>query len=192
MSNVEDVGADASGPVSPFRIFRASDALTLDEHTMPTENVTAVDAAGIAESAAAGAGEGALAKVLFADPVTGLSLGYVWFKPGFVLPRHSHDADCVYYVISGEAHLGTEVLRAGDGFFVPSGRNYQYTAGSAGVEVLEFRTATRFHLRLSGNSAAAWRRVAEAAVANRDLWRTMEPPPAAARMNGSSNVSTID
>lgn len=185
MADTEDVGADPAAPASRFRIFRACEAATLDERHMPTQNVMPVDAAGIAESGAAGAGEGAMAKLLFADPVSGMSLGYVWFKPGFVLPRHSHDADCAYYVISGEAHLGTEVLRAGDGFFVPAGHNYQYTAGPEGVEVLECRNATRFNLRLSGNGAAAWRRAADAALANRDRWRELEPPPAAARMLGA-------
>lgn len=193
MSEIQDaagqdaVGQDAGGersqaPVSRFRIFRASDAEVLDDHNMPHENITPVDEAGIAQSTAAGAGEGAFAKVLFADPASGMSVGYAWFKPGFILPRHSHDADCAYYVISGEAHLGTEVLRAGDGFFVPSGHNYQYTAGPDGVEVLECRNAASFNLRLSGNSAAVWARVTEAALANRNRWREMDPPPAAARM----------
>lgn len=181
MPDIEDLQAGTSR----FRIFRASEAAMLDEHHMPTENVTPVDEAGIAQSGAAGAGDGAMAKLLFADPASGLSIGYVWFKPGFVLPRHSHDADCAYYVISGEAHLGTEVLRAGDGFFVPAGHNYQYTAGPEGVEVLECRNATHFNLRLSGNGAAAWRRIADAALANRDRWGDVAPPPAAARMLGS-------
>lgn len=185
MSDIEDAADDrAEAPVSRFRIFRASDAEVLDDHNMPHENITPVDAAGIAQSTAAGAGEGAFAKVLFADPASGMSVGYAWFKPGFILPRHSHDADCAYYVISGEAHLGTEVLRAGDGFFVPSGHNYQYTAGPEGVEVLECRNAARFNLRLSGNSAAVWARVTAAAQANRDHWREMDLPPAAARMLG--------
>lgn len=187
MSGTQDAVGDrheADAPVSRFRIFRASDAEVMGDHNMPTQNITPTDEAGIAQSSAAGAGEGAFAKVLFADPASGMSVGYVWFKPGFILPRHSHDADCAYYVVAGEAHLGTEVLRAGDGFFVPAGHNYQYTAGPEGVEVVEFRNAAQFNLRLSGNSAAVWRRVTEAAIANRELWREMAAPEAAARMLG--------
>jgi quercetin dioxygenase-like cupin family protein len=167
---------------SRFRIFRAAEAAALDEQHMPTVNVTPADAAGMAEAYATGAGEGAMARMIFADPVSGMSLCYLWFKAGFVLPRHSHDADCAYYVVSGELQLGTETLKAGDGFFVPSDCDYQYAAGPEGVEVVEFRTATQFHLRLAGNGEAAWRRMSAAARANLERWRTQVPPPAAARM----------
>jgi quercetin dioxygenase-like cupin family protein len=176
--------AEVAAPVPRFRIFRATDARDLDEQHMPAENITAVDQAGMAQAGAVGAYEGATAKLLFADPASGLSIGYVWFKANFVLPRHSHDADCAYYVISGEAHLGTEVLRAGDGFFVPAGHNYQYSAGPEGVEVLECRNTTRFNIRLSGNGEAAWRRFADVALANREHWAEQPTPPAVARMGG--------
>jgi len=167
--------------VSRFQIFRAADAQNMEEH-MPTEGLSDADLAGIPKASAAGAAEGGFARLLFADPVSGLSVGYVWFKPNFVLPKHSHNADCAYYVISGEARLGTEVLRPGDGFFVPADHNYQYTAGPDGVEVLEVRNAPAFNIRLSGNGEAAWRRFADIAVANRERWRQITPPPAAAAM----------
>ena len=95
MSDAQDAVGDrheADAPAARFRIFRASDAEVLGDHNMPTQNITPTDEAGIAQSSAAGAGEGAFAKVLFADPASGMSVGYVWFKPGFILPRHSHDA----------------------------------------------------------------------------------------------------
>lgn len=80
--------------------------------------------------------------LLFAQrPPDGMSLAHVWFGPNLPLFRHSHPAygDCLYYVLKGEAHLGSQVLQAGDGFFVPNGMPYKYAAGPAGVEVLEFR-----------------------------------------------------
>ena len=187
MSGRADSADAGEARVSRFQIFRAAEAQNMEEH-MPTEGLTEVDLAGIARATAEGAGEGGFARLLFADPVSGLSVGYVWFKPNFVLPRHSHNADCAYYVISGEAHLGTEVLRAGDGFFIPAGANYQYSAGPEGVEVLEFRTAARFDMRLSGNSEAAWRRIAENAMANHQRWLREPPPAAAARMMGSADA----
>lgn len=182
MSGSADVADAAQAPVSRFRIFRAEQAKDMDEHNMPSENITATDLAGIAQAGPAGAAEGAMARLLFSDPVSGMSIGYGWFKANYMLPRHSHNADCAYYVISGEARLGTEVLRAGDGFFIPSGHNYQYSAGPEGVEVLEFRNADQFNIRLSGNGEAVWGRIAAMALANRDHWREQTPPPAAARM----------
>lgn len=182
MSGPADVADKPEAPVSRFQIFRAEQAQAMDEHNMPSENITAADLAGIAQAGPAGAEEGAMARLLFADPVSGMSIGYVWFKANYMLPRHSHNADCAYYVISGEAQLGSEVLRAGDGFFIPSGHNYQYSAGPEGVEVLEFRNAPQFNIRLSGNGEAVWGRIAAIALANRDHWREQTPPPAAARM----------
>jgi hypothetical protein len=72
---------------------------------------------------------------------TGMSLFHAWFGPHFPLFRHSHPqtGDCLYYVVAGSAVLGSQVLRPGDGFFVPNGMPYKYRAGPEGVEVLEFR-----------------------------------------------------
>ncbi len=71
----------------------------------------------------------------------GMSLVHVWFGPNFPLFRHSHPryGDCLYYVIAGEITMGGRTLRAGSTFFVPNGQPYKYTAGPAGVELLEFR-----------------------------------------------------
>ena len=71
----------------------------------------------------------------------GMSLAHVWFGANLPLFRHSHPAygDCLYYIVSGEARLGSQVLGPGDGFFVPNGMPYKYTAGPDGVELLEFR-----------------------------------------------------
>jgi hypothetical protein len=183
MSGPEDtVGGETKAPVSRFRISRAEQARDMDEHSMPAENITATDLAGSPRPAPPAPRRAAMARLLFADPVSRMSVGYGWFRANYMLPRHSHNADCADYVISGEAHLGTEVLRAGDGFFIPSGHNYQYSAGPEGVEVLEFRNADHFNIRLSGNGEAVWERIAAMALANRDYWRGQTPPPAAARM----------
>lgn len=71
----------------------------------------------------------------------GMSLAHVWFGANFPLFRHSHPryGDCLYYVIAGEILLGQQRLGAGSTFFVPNGQPYKYTAGPAGVELLEFR-----------------------------------------------------
>jgi quercetin dioxygenase-like cupin family protein len=185
---MDDLTSELAGAAggARLRIFRAEEALPLDGERMPSENFTATDIEGAGGLTKVGGGEGAFARLLFADPASGLSLGYVWFKAGFILPRHSHNADCAYYVISGELHLGSETIRAGDGFFVPAGAAYTYVAGPEGVEVLECRNASAFNIRLSGNSAAAWGRMRDAAAAKVEAWRAATPPAAAARMMGAT------
>jgi len=71
----------------------------------------------------------------------GMSLVHVWFGPNFPLFRPSHPryGDCLYYVVGGEITMGGRTLRAGSTFFLPNGQPYKYTAGPAGVELLEFR-----------------------------------------------------
>ena len=71
----------------------------------------------------------------------GMSLVHVWFGANFELFRHSHPkyGDCLYYVVAGELTLGNRKLGPGSTFFLPNGQPYKYTAGPAGVELLEFR-----------------------------------------------------
>lgn len=109
-------------------------------------------------------------QVLFKDVESGFSLVSAWFGANFRLPRHSHDADCLYYVLSGEAHLGNRVLGAGEGFFVKAGAPYTYTAGPDGVQVLEFRTATAFDMTIFDRTPERWRPIIEAVQANRERW----------------------
>jgi hypothetical protein len=85
---------------------------------------------------------GTTSTVLLAQSTPGgMSLVHVWFGPNFPLFRHSHPAygDCLYYVIHGELTIGNRTLGPGSGMFVPNGHAYRFTAGPAGVEVLEYR-----------------------------------------------------
>ena len=52
----------------------------------------------------------------------GFSLMYAYFKPNYPLLRHKHEDDCLYVVISGEANMGSQTLKAGDSLFVPRSR----------------------------------------------------------------------
>ena len=108
----------------------------------------------------------------------GMSLTYAWFKSGFPLPLHSHNADCLYYIIAGSLKLGTEVLGAGDGFYVGTDVPYAYTPGAQGVEVLEFRTADRFDIRFLGKTAKFWDNTVAALRAERGNWPGQQPPQA--------------
>ena len=69
------------------------------------------------------------------------------------LPRHSHSANCLYYVVRGEAHLGNRVVRAGSGFFVPADAPYGYEVGEEGLEILEFRDAISFDMKVTESAA---------------------------------------
>lgn len=75
------------------------------------------------------------------DGIEGMSLSHIWFGPNFPLFRHSHPAygNCLYYVVEGEIHMGQKTLRKGSTIFMPATHPYKYSAGPAGVEVLEFR-----------------------------------------------------
>jgi hypothetical protein len=104
---------------------------------------------------------GQVVKVLFGDPDSeGMSLVWSWFAPNFPLPRHSHSADCLYYVAKGELHMGRQVIKEGEGFFVPDGAPYAYTAGPEGVEVLEFRAVSSFDMQIT-ESLPRWAKMVE-------------------------------
>jgi hypothetical protein len=49
----------------------------------------------------------------------GMSLVWSWFAPGYPLPRHSHNADCLYFVVSGEARMGNRRIPAAPGSSYP-------------------------------------------------------------------------
>ena len=155
-------------------IFRASDATDLRVGDFLTPlTMTDETKAAFADQLEAGLGEGSETKVLLRQPDDegGFSLVHLWFKPGFPLVRHSHDVDCLYYVVSGSAVMGNQVLRAGDGFFVPANAPYQYDAGPDGVEVLEVRHGFRsFDMVIPDQSDEAWQAMKQTATERRDAW----------------------
>jgi hypothetical protein len=158
-----------------FRIFRAAEAPGLMESgIMSLEPFTEVQSAGMAQLVAAGYLEGDQTRVLINNP--GFSLVKAWFKKGYPLARHSHDSDCLYYVVAGSLQLGTETLRAGDGFFVGADVPYTYTPGDEGVEVLEFRHASKFNFVNLAGSQGFYDRAAATISGNLEDWRQAQPP----------------
>jgi len=99
------------------------------------------------------------------------AMSLVWsrFGPDYPLPRHSHSADCLYYVVSGEAIMGNRRIGPGAGFFVPAGAPYAYTAGPEGIEILEFRSASSFDMQITEN-LPRWDRIVEAVRAHKTEW----------------------
>ena len=163
------------GDVSRFQIFRAKDAPGLVEHQcMTVEPYTPVQREGMDKVLAAGFLEGDDVRILVDLP--GFSLTHVWFKAGYPLPLHSHNADCLYYIIAGTIRLGTEELGPRDSFFIPADVPYAYKPGPEGVELLEFRHEGKFNFVNLAKGAAFWEKAAEQAAANREAWKTAKRP----------------
>ena len=167
--------SDAESDAAKFQIFRASDAKGLmDEGCMSIEPFTPVQRAGMDKVLEAGYLEGDEVRVLVNIP--GFSLTHVWFKKNYPLPLHSHDADCLYYIIAGSLRLGTEDLGPRDSFFVPCDVPYTYRPGPDGVELLEIRQAGQFNFVNHAKGAAFWDKAAEIAASSREDWKTAARP----------------
>jgi len=126
----------------------------------------------------AGLADGTVAKMLIDLP--GFALVYNWFKPHFPLPRHSHSVDCLYYIVSGTLRLGSDELGPGDGFFIGADVPYSYTIGAEGLEILEFRHKGFFTTRGFAANQRYWDKAVATIAENRDVWRAMAAPRAAA------------
>jgi mannose-6-phosphate isomerase-like protein (cupin superfamily) len=160
---------------SKMQIFRAKDAPGLMEaKCMSVEPFTPVQRAGMNKALAAGYLEGDEIKVLCQLP--GFSLTHVWFKEGYALPLHSHDCECLYYIIAGSLKLGTEELGPRDSFFIPTNVPYTYKPGPEGVELLEIRHANAFNFVNLAKGEAFWEKAVEQTAQHRDGWKTATRP----------------
>jgi len=173
-------GARAARPRKRLTVFRGADAVDVQSH-MPVLGVDESVTSGLKLLAeanpSADPSNGARTVLLFREAGDeGVSLAYIWFKSGYVLPRHSHDSDCLYFVMAGELKLGSRVLKKGDGMFIPAHAGYTYQAGPQGVEVLEFRNATNFSFLFRNNDQAHWQRIANVLREGADRWEGEKPP----------------
>lgn len=158
-----------------FAVFREADAPVLHEtDAMQIEGATSELADAFKAMDEAGMNDGQLVKLLYSVP--GMSLSYVWFKSGFPLPRHSHNADCLYYIIGGSLTLGSQTLGKGDGFFVAADAGYTYTPGPDGVEVLEFRNASHFNIRMLPATPEFWTKAIDTVGKEHPAWIDQERP----------------
>jgi quercetin dioxygenase-like cupin family protein len=135
---------------------------------------------GAAAALSNGASLGAQLRVLVrqAPEDGGFSLIHIWFKPGYPLLRHSHNVDCLYYVISGSAIMGSQTLQAGDSFFVPADAPYLYTAGPTGVEVLEIRHGVdQFGIDISDATPKQWQALADSFAEHQADWAKLDVAP---------------
>ncbi len=164
---------DATPP--QFQIFRSKDAPGLMEAgCMTLEPFSPVQRAGMDSLLAAGFLKGDEVRVLCNIP--GFSLVHAWFKKDYPLPLHSHDADCLYYIVAGTIRLGNEELGPRDTFFIPANVPYSYRPGPEGAEVLEFRHSTSFNFLNLAKGEGFWKKAAETVAASIDVWKTAVPP----------------
>ncbi len=161
--------ASPKGRHSKFQIFRANGAESLmDSGNMSVEFPSDVRPQ-VTEAAKHGLLDGDQVKVLFDLP--GFSLIHAWIKKNYPLSLHTHDTDCLYFIVSGELRLGNELLGKGDGFFVPANVPYTYLAvGDNGVEILEFRHSGQFNFK-SLSKGNFWNKAIETCKAEQAAWQ---------------------
>jgi quercetin dioxygenase-like cupin family protein len=174
-----DRGQDGNGrgkgpPRRGIRLFRGADAVAVGESgamsapQFDPEDMKALAADGPRPKTVALGIDDRL--VFQGEGSTGNSLVRAWLGPHYVLPRHSHSGDCLYYIVEGSITMGARTLGAGDGFFVPSDAPYAYEAGPDGAVVLEFRTQTSFDMQIPGGQLERWRKMATVAEEHGERW----------------------
>jgi mannose-6-phosphate isomerase-like protein (cupin superfamily) len=158
-----------------FKIFRAKDArLLMETGCMAIAPITAQQREGVMKAVEAGYTEGDVTKVLVQMP--GFSLTHTWMKKNYPLSLHSHDSDCMYYIVAGTTRVGTEDLGPRDCFFVPANVPYTHKPGPDGVEVLEIRHETNFDFVNLSKTEAFWDKATQIVAANLEDWRTAQTP----------------
>jgi quercetin dioxygenase-like cupin family protein len=159
-----------SKPVQPGKmaIFTGDAAPTLEETGMMdamTYTVDGADSAPASDSQMERMQDGAHLTVPFRqEGGGGFSLVTVDFAPGYLLPKHSHSSDCLYYILEGGIVMGRRQLGPGDGFFLPADQSYAYHAGPLGVKLLEFRHETSFDMKVYEKDMAHFREKAMASI----------------------------
>jgi hypothetical protein len=183
----------ATGPRRGISIFRAEEATPLletDFMAMPrmTDEQVAVGAPEIYMDSAPGTD--VRVAVRQTPEQGGFSILHVWFKADYPVLRHIHDADCLYYIVSGSVVMGSQTLRTGDGFFVPEGSPYGYVAGPEGVELLEIRhNAWQFDIELLEASAEKWGAMADTINSHREAWEADTVSPTLATNRAAAHAT---
>lgn len=149
-----------ASPPGKMVVFRGADAPTLDETAMMADMSFTVEGSNevpTSESDVEKLSAAAHLTVPFRQDVPGgFSLVTIEFAPGYLLPKHSHSSDCLYYIVRGGIVMGQRALGPGDGFFLPAEQVYAYRAGPEGVTLLEFRNRTAFDMKVHEKSMAAF------------------------------------
>ena len=79
--------------------------------------------------------------------------------------------------MAGELRSGSSHLHKGDGLFIPGGHAYGYEAGPDGVELLEFRNASRFNLKFVPGAEQRWDQMVQTYTNRASIWEEETVPP---------------
>lgn len=174
-----DTGADTQEAIRQMTITRAGDAMPHMPHRQrnadePGNEMHPAIARGLQLMRKHSDAGGATALVLFSSPT--IHVSYVWFKSGYPLPLHSHDANCYYLIIAGSMRVGTEELRKGDGVLIPGGTPYTVEPGTEGVEFLEIRDSDDYDTNYRAKTDAYWDRMTAKRLEKRDVWANEKAP----------------
>ena len=158
-----------ASPVGKMVLFKGENAPSLESTSMMDEmtyTVQGADEAPMAEGELEALQAGGQITVPFRQSAEdGFSLVEINFAPGYLLPKHSHSSDCLYYIVKGGIVMGKRELGPGDGFFLPAEQVYAYQAGPEGVTLLEFRNRTSFDMKVHEKDMASYRRKAVSSMA---------------------------
>ena len=174
--DADNTNESESTGTGKFEIFRYKDAKGLEAHPDALDVEPLPDHLVPLQMKAVEAGLRDGQEIKYLVKMPGYSITHVWFKHDFPLPLHSHNSDCLYYIVAGSIRLGTEELGPRDSFFVPAEVPYTYRAGPDGVELLEFRHETRANLRHFSKTEKWWKKAAETCEANRESWLKAKKP----------------
>ena len=148
-------------PAGNLAIFTAAEAPTLEETGMMDAMTFSEDGTNDTPITAAETEifktAGRLTVPFRQEGPGGISLVSIEFAPGYLLPRHSHSCDCLYYIVEGGIVMGRRELGPGDGFFLPAEQVYAYHAGPKGVKLLEIRHSTAFDMKVYEQDMAKYR-----------------------------------
>src|SRR5262245_20895456 len=95
--------------ITIFRAEQAAPLLDTDFMGMPQMTEQAQAARGPEIFMGSAAGGDVRVSIRQTPEQGGFSILHVWFKADYPVPRHSHDADCLYYIVSGSAVMGNQV-----------------------------------------------------------------------------------
>jgi quercetin dioxygenase-like cupin family protein len=167
-----DAASDQKRPdPKKMAYFKFEEASNVYESDM-VRDLGGPGAAKYVESLEAGGSAGALSRILFRHAGgEGMSILHVYLKPGLSIPRHSHDADCLYYVVWGELRMGKRRLGQGDGVYVPANSPYTVAAGpDVGAEFLEIRLGTDFDMQVRDDSDENWQQLIDECAQRKEAW----------------------
>jgi len=133
--SAEATGRSRRG-ISIFRAEEATPILETDFMGMPTMTDEALAAGGPEIYMASAPGTDVRVAVRQTPEEGGFSILHVRFKADYPVLRHTHDADCLYYIVSGSAYSYGRRMGPGDFLHADAGTDHSELWTEEGAQVL--------------------------------------------------------